>query len=143
MNIQIVTALITLGSLGLLFGIVLAIASKVFFVKKDPRIEKPNHDALGIKEIAVKRDEMTMVNVTERSFIEVSCVCKHNIYTKYTEKHSETRDKNTLVTTIEGEGEMKFTKYAVYTDTLRFENPLEEGRELVKAHIKKDFSAHE
>ncbi|MCK5075773.1 MAG: Fe-S cluster domain-containing protein [Calditrichia bacterium] len=40
MNIQIVTALITLGSLGLLFGIVLAIASKVFFVKKDPRIEK-------------------------------------------------------------------------------------------------------
>ncbi|MCK5075340.1 MAG: RnfABCDGE type electron transport complex subunit B, partial [Calditrichia bacterium] len=40
MNIQIITALITLGSLGLIFGIVLAVASKVFFVKKDARIEK-------------------------------------------------------------------------------------------------------
>ncbi len=40
MNIQVLTALITLGSLGLLFGIILAIASKVFFVKKDARVEK-------------------------------------------------------------------------------------------------------
>ena len=40
MNIQIMTALITLSSLGLLFGAILAIASRVFYVKKDPRVEK-------------------------------------------------------------------------------------------------------
>jgi len=40
MNMTILSALIVLGTLGLLFGIGLAIASRIFFVKKDPRVEK-------------------------------------------------------------------------------------------------------
>ena len=40
MNVQIVSALITLGGLGLLFGAILAFASRIFYVEKDPRIEK-------------------------------------------------------------------------------------------------------
>jgi len=39
-NVQIVSALITLGGLGLLFGAILAFASRIFYVEKDPRIEK-------------------------------------------------------------------------------------------------------
>jgi Na+-translocating ferredoxin:NAD+ oxidoreductase RNF subunit RnfB len=41
-NVQILSSLITLGGLGLLFGAVLAYASKIFHVEKDPRIEKIN-----------------------------------------------------------------------------------------------------
>lgn len=42
MNVQIISSLITLGGLGLLFGAVLAYASKIFHVEKDPRIEEIN-----------------------------------------------------------------------------------------------------
>jgi Na+-translocating ferredoxin:NAD+ oxidoreductase subunit B len=41
-NVQIISSLITLGGLGLLFGAVLALASRIFHVEKDPRIEKIN-----------------------------------------------------------------------------------------------------
>ncbi|GAB4336514.1 MAG: Fe-S cluster domain-containing protein [Calditrichia bacterium] len=40
MNVQVISALITLGGLGLIFGAILAFASKIFHVEKDPRIEK-------------------------------------------------------------------------------------------------------
>jgi len=40
MGFQIVSALVIMGGLGLIFGIGLAIASKIFFVKKDPRVEQ-------------------------------------------------------------------------------------------------------
>lgn len=40
MSFQIVSSLITLGGLGLLFGAVLAVASRIFHVEKDPRIEQ-------------------------------------------------------------------------------------------------------
>lgn len=40
MNVQIVSALITLGGLGLLFGAILAVAAKLFYVERDPRIEQ-------------------------------------------------------------------------------------------------------
>ena len=40
MSFSITSALIVMGGLGLLFGIGLAIASRVFFVKKDPRVEQ-------------------------------------------------------------------------------------------------------
>ena len=36
-------AIAVLGSMGLLFGLVLAIASKVFYVKTDPRLEQPEN----------------------------------------------------------------------------------------------------
>lgn len=39
-DVQILSSLITLGGLGLIFGAVLAFASKVFYVEKDPRIEE-------------------------------------------------------------------------------------------------------
>lgn len=39
MSVQIVSSLITLGGLGLIFGAILAYASKIFHVEKDPRIE--------------------------------------------------------------------------------------------------------
>lgn len=42
MSVQIVSSLITLGGLGLLFGVILAFASRVFFVERDPRIDKIN-----------------------------------------------------------------------------------------------------
>ncbi len=42
MSPQILSSLITLGGLGLLFGAILAYASKIFYVKKDPRIERIN-----------------------------------------------------------------------------------------------------
>jgi Na+-translocating ferredoxin:NAD+ oxidoreductase RNF subunit RnfB len=42
LSVQIISALITLGGLGLLFGAVLAYASKIFHVEKDPRIEQVN-----------------------------------------------------------------------------------------------------
>ena len=42
MNVQIISSLITLGGLGMLFGAVLAYASRIFHVEKDPRIEKIN-----------------------------------------------------------------------------------------------------
>lgn len=42
MNVQIISSLITLGGLGLLFGAILAYASKIFYVEKDPRIERIN-----------------------------------------------------------------------------------------------------
>ena len=42
MNVQIISSLITLGGLGLIFGAVLAYASKIFHVEKDPRIEMIN-----------------------------------------------------------------------------------------------------
>ena len=41
---QVLTSLITLGSLGILFGAVLAYASKIFHVEKDPRIELINEN---------------------------------------------------------------------------------------------------
>ena len=40
--IEILTAIRILGGLGLLFGLVLAAASKVFYVETDPRLEKLN-----------------------------------------------------------------------------------------------------
>ena len=40
MSFSITLALIVMGGLGLLFGIGLAIAARVFFVKKDPRVEQ-------------------------------------------------------------------------------------------------------
>ena len=40
--IEILTAIVILGGLGLLFGLVLAAASKVFYVETDPRLEKLN-----------------------------------------------------------------------------------------------------
>ena len=39
LNIQVVSSLITLGGLGLLFGAVLAFASRIFYIEKDPRID--------------------------------------------------------------------------------------------------------
>lgn len=42
MNVQIISSLITLGGLGLIFGAILAVASKIFYVEKDPRIDKIN-----------------------------------------------------------------------------------------------------
>lgn len=42
MNVQVFSSLITLGGLGLLFGAILAFASRIFYVEKDPRIEKIN-----------------------------------------------------------------------------------------------------
>jgi len=42
LDIQIISSLITLGGLGLIFGGILAYASKIFHVEKDPRIEKIN-----------------------------------------------------------------------------------------------------
>ncbi|MFZ0392173.1 MAG: Fe-S cluster domain-containing protein [Calditrichia bacterium] len=42
MSVQIISALITLGGLGLIFGAILAFASRIFHVEKDPRIEKIN-----------------------------------------------------------------------------------------------------
>jgi Na+-translocating ferredoxin:NAD+ oxidoreductase RNF subunit RnfB len=42
LNVQIISSLITLGGLGLIFGAVLAFASKIFHVEKDPRIDKIN-----------------------------------------------------------------------------------------------------
>jgi len=41
-NVQIISSLITLGGLGLIFGAILAYASKIFYVEKDPRIEQIN-----------------------------------------------------------------------------------------------------
>ncbi len=40
MSVQVLSSLITLGGLGLIFGAILAYASKIFYVEKDPRIEK-------------------------------------------------------------------------------------------------------
>ena len=40
--IEILTAIGILGGLGLLFGLVLAAASKIFYVETDPRLEKLN-----------------------------------------------------------------------------------------------------
>lgn len=40
MNVQLITGIVTLSGLGILFGIILAVASKVFHVEKDPRVEK-------------------------------------------------------------------------------------------------------
>lgn len=42
MNVQILSSLITLGGLGVIFGAILAYASKIFYVDKDPRIEEIN-----------------------------------------------------------------------------------------------------
>ena len=42
MDVQLISSLITLGGLGLLFGAVLAYASKIFHVERDVRIEKIN-----------------------------------------------------------------------------------------------------
>lgn len=44
MNIQLVAALATLAGLGVVFGAILAFASKIFHVQKDPRVE--NIDAI-------------------------------------------------------------------------------------------------
>lgn len=40
MDFQIVSALVIMGGLGLLFGVGLAVASKIFFVEKDLRVEE-------------------------------------------------------------------------------------------------------
>jgi electron transport complex protein RnfB len=40
MSFSILSALLVMGSLGLLFGIGLALASRIFYVKKDPRVEQ-------------------------------------------------------------------------------------------------------
>jgi electron transport complex protein RnfB len=40
MNASIYSALIVMGGLGLLFGVGLALASRIFFVEKDPRVEE-------------------------------------------------------------------------------------------------------
>jgi electron transport complex protein RnfB len=40
MNFTIYSALIVMGGLGLLFGIGLALASRIFYVEKDPRVEQ-------------------------------------------------------------------------------------------------------
>ena len=42
MSVQIISSLLTLGSLGFLFGVMLALASKIFYVEKDPRIDELN-----------------------------------------------------------------------------------------------------
>jgi len=42
LDIQIISSIITLGGLGLIFGGILAYASKIFHVAKDPRVEKIN-----------------------------------------------------------------------------------------------------
>jgi electron transport complex protein RnfB len=42
LNVQIISSILTLGSLGLLFGVILALASKIFYVEKDPRIDVLN-----------------------------------------------------------------------------------------------------
>ena len=42
MLIQIITAVAILGGLGLLFGLALAGASKVFYVETDPRLDQLN-----------------------------------------------------------------------------------------------------
>ena len=39
---EIILAIAVLGGLGLIFGLVLAAASKVFYVETDPRLEKLN-----------------------------------------------------------------------------------------------------
>ena len=39
---EIVYAILILGGLGLVFGLVLAIASKVFYVETDPRLDELN-----------------------------------------------------------------------------------------------------
>lgn len=40
--IEILTAIAILGGMGLLFGLILAVASRVFYVKTDPRLEQLN-----------------------------------------------------------------------------------------------------
>ena len=40
MSFSITSALIVMGGLGLLFGVGLAVASRIFFVKRDPRVEE-------------------------------------------------------------------------------------------------------
>ena len=40
--VEILIAIGILGGLGLIFGLVLAVASKVFYVQTDPRLEKLN-----------------------------------------------------------------------------------------------------
>lgn len=40
MSVQIISSLITLGGLGLIFGALLAYASQIFHVERDPRIER-------------------------------------------------------------------------------------------------------
>ena len=42
MDITLITSVITLGSLGLLFGVGLAVAAKKFYVKVDPKVEQIN-----------------------------------------------------------------------------------------------------
>ena len=40
MGFDVTSAMIIMGALGLLFGVVLAVASKIFHVDKDPRVEQ-------------------------------------------------------------------------------------------------------
>ena len=40
--VEIIIAIAILGGLGLIFGLVLAAASKVFYVETDPRLDKLN-----------------------------------------------------------------------------------------------------
>ena len=100
-----------------------------FVDKNDPRLASGHAKRLHVTEVR-KEDEFSVVkNTTYATKLEVACITSSKIETgeyKYESKTTENSVEETYL--CEGNGVVQFTKYNVYTDTLRHgEDVIAEG----------------
>lgn len=102
---------------------------------KDPRVASKHSKLLKISDLGISKDMAYMTGVVLRSQLEMGVAFAHNIEMNYRTKGMGIEGKTNLEI-IEGTSR-SFTKYVVYTDSMRHRKVQEDGIEILEKAISK------
>ena len=108
----------------------------------DPRVGTTNAKALEVVEIENKGNISYIVDRTKNSNLTVVCGISHKSSKEYVEKIKKNEVEISHEFTVKvGQGEkITLTKYAVYTDTVRHKDEINENFKIMKDVLKKEFT---
>ncbi|WP_407272071.1 glycoside hydrolase family 65 protein [Radiobacillus sp. PE A8.2] len=108
-----------------------------FVDKDDPRVASGHAKRLNIIDVKKDNDYSLVKNITYKSELEVACVTSTKIEAKqYTYDSQTTNSHVEEVYVVDGRNPIRFTKYNVYTDTLRHGQALFEQAVEIQDNIK-------
>lgn len=110
--------------------------------ENDPRTAGGHSNILKIDSVNVKDEIMQIESETQNSKNVVAVTTKHRINCPHRINiGKDSKSIKAIYTLPKGKEKIEFTKYNVYTDSRRYENPLECGLNLMKTVSEKPFES--
>jgi alpha,alpha-trehalose phosphorylase len=113
-----------------------------FIDQGDPRVSQGHSKLLDVIGIDLNDEMFTITSTTRRSRLTVSCSCIHEYgdFVKHiADKNAHIKNETSIELELRGSGSLNLVKKNVYTDSIRCDNPVIHGKQIMERVRKLSF----